>query len=79
MAINTTTKHTEVTMNKITPNGTMHTIPTKSSSVTPTPILDGMINRLIASSSFRPLSIAELNQLKEFQLIKETLKQNEQQ
>jgi hypothetical protein len=44
-----------------------------------TPILNKMINDLMSLSATRPLTLMETIQLKEFQLIKETLKQYEQQ
>ena len=44
-----------------------------------TPILNKMINDLMSLSATRPLTLMETIQLKEFQLIKETLKQDEQQ
>lgn len=44
-----------------------------------TPVLNKMITDLINLSATRPLTLMEKIQLKEFQLIKETLKEYEQQ
>jgi hypothetical protein len=44
-----------------------------------TPVLNKMITDLISLSGTRPLTLMEKIQLKEFQLIKETLKEYEQQ
>ena len=44
-----------------------------------TPVLNKMINDLMSLSATRPLTLMETIELKEFQLIKETLKQYEQQ
>ena len=44
-----------------------------------TPVLNKMITDLISLSATRPLTLMEKIQLKEFQLIKETLKEYEQQ
>jgi hypothetical protein len=44
-----------------------------------TPVLNKMITDLISLSATRPLTLMEKIQLKEFELIKETLKEYEQQ
>lgn len=44
-----------------------------------TPVLNKMITDLISLSGTRPLTLMEKIQLKEFELIKETLKEYEQQ